>query len=73
MMSSASCQLFDHSVALPSLAEDKQATKGETKASSLNDALPNAGVQGSMRSEWRHRLGKDMLAFFILGIVVRIL
>lgn len=54
------------------LTEDEKARQSESMASSLDDALPSTGVNGSVRSEWRHMLGKDMLAFFILGIIVRI-
>ena len=72
MMPSVSSHCNDHSLTLHSLTQDEQARQGESKASSLHDALPSTGTKGPLRSEWRHTLGKDMLAFFILGIIVSI-
>lgn len=43
----------------------------KSEARDLVDEKPSTQAEGPLPSKWRHTLGKDMLAFFILGIVVR--
>lgn len=71
-MSQDSSQLDDNGLVLPSLTEDKSAGQGESKERSMKGEVSSTEDQGPLRSERRHTLGKDMLAFFILGVVVRI-
>ena len=71
VMPSVSSGLDDHNLALPTLTKDKKAMQDKSEARDLVDEIPSTEAEGPLRSKWRHTLGKDMLAFFILGIVVR--
>lgn len=72
-MSSALSQVNDHSIELPSLIEDNEAGRPQRKARSLEDGNPSVGTTGPLRAESQRAVGKDLLAFFILGIIVRTL
>ena len=70
-MPRVSSRPHDHGLALPTLTEDKEDIQDKSQATDLVDQIPRAEAKGLLRSKWRHTLGKDMLAFFILGVVVR--
>ena len=69
-MSSVSSKFDGHEPGLPNLGGDNEARQRQSTAKSLEDQIPSVGAKGPPRSEWRHTVWKDMLAFFILGIIV---
>ena len=72
-MSSTSSQLNDHSIVLRAVIEDREVGRHDTIVEGLEHGNLDADAQRSMLLYWRKGLGKEMLAFFILGITVGVL